>query len=400
MDGKINERELLLNLWLCRDVDRSNIGIALLKDMVKDVEEIYKLTEDKLAMLLSDNNIVITKSTYRSLIKTLEDKSLEAAKKTLDMAYKKDVSIIYPECKAYPEKLKNIYDCPQLLYTKGLPMDQTIVEKTVSIVGSRKTSAYGREISYNIAYKLAENNINIISGLAQGVDACSHKGCLDAGGYTIAVLGCGIDVIYPRTNYELYFDIVRQGTIISEYGFGVEPYNRNFPRRNRIISGISDGVLVVEARKKSGSLITADYALEQGKQIYAIPGRLYDANSEGTNNLIKQGAMLVTGYEDIIEDIFGVSKTEQNPVHNSDEGSINLKNDTAACKNEKTIDEGTALDEIEKKIVDIMSLDPIYIDDIVERLRIGVTKTINYLFVLEMKGYIKQISKGYYIKKI
>lgn len=210
-----------------------------------------------------------------------------------------DIITIYD--KYYPEKLKEIYDPPVILYIKG--RKEILKEKAISIVGCRNSSKYGENIAKKIAYNLSLNNINIVSGLAKGIDSFAHIGALEAKGKTIAVVGCGLDTVYPRENKNLFGNIIKQGgAVISEYVIGTKPVPYNFPKRNRIISGLSNSVIVVEAKEKSGTLITADFALEQGKEIYAVPGNIDNPNSYGTNELIKQGAKVLTSIDDILED--------------------------------------------------------------------------------------------------
>ena len=197
----------------------------------------------------------------------------------------------------YPEKLKNIYGKPQYLYVLG--NEKLLNEKSIAIIGCRNASNYGLRSAYQFGYELAKKEICIISGFARGVDTYAHKGAVAAKGKTIAVLGCGLDIIYPPENMELYKQIlINGGAIITEYPLGSKPEKYHFPIRNRIISGLSDGVLVVEAKKKSGTLITVEYALEQGKDVYAIPGNITSNNSYGTNELIKEGAIPVTSIDD------------------------------------------------------------------------------------------------------
>lgn len=202
----------------------------------------------------------------------------------------------------YPNSLKNIYDPPILLYLKG--NIDLIYKKSISIIGCRLCSSYGKVVTKKFAYNLAKKNITIISGLARGIDTYAHIGALEANGNTIAVLGSGIDVIYPKKNENLYNSIIKNnGLIISEYIIGTKPIPINFPKRNRIISALSSGVLVTEAKIRSGSFITVDFALEQGKEIFAVPGNINSVNSEGTNSLIKQGAKLVTSVDDILDEL-------------------------------------------------------------------------------------------------
>lgn len=211
---------------------------------------------------------------------------------------KKNMQIIKYKDNEYPEKLKNIYDSPKKLYYLG--NKSLLYMKSIAIIGCRKCTKTGAYNAYKFGYELARKNICVVSGLARGIDSYSHIGAIRAKGKTIAVLGSGLDVIYPRENKGIYYEIIKNnGLIISEYPLGSKPEKYHFPARNRIISGISDGVLIIEAREKSGTLITVDFALDQGKDIYAIPGNLENENSYGTNNLIKEGANLVTNIDDI-----------------------------------------------------------------------------------------------------
>lgn len=210
------------------------------------------------------------------------------------------MKIIYQAEKGYPEKLKHIYAPPSKLYLIG---DEFIFSKpAIAIVGCRDASDYGKKIAYQFAYELSKKGIVVISGLARGIDSYAHLGTVKAKGQTIAVLGSGFGNIYPSENRNLCKEIIKnEGAIITEYEPHEKPLKMHFPARNRIISGLSDGVLVVEAKQKSGTLITVDYALEQGKDVFVIPGNITSNNSYGTNELIKQGAKPVTNIDDILE---------------------------------------------------------------------------------------------------
>ena len=203
--------------------------------------------------------------------------------------------------KGYPENLKNIYDPPMVLYVKGSIRKED--ELSISIVGSRKCTYYGMNMADKIAGQLAAACVTIVSGLARGIDTSAHKGALKAKGRTIAVLGSGLGNIYPAENRPLAEKIAQSGAVISEFPMQMPPDRNNFPRRNRLISGLSRAVLVVEAANKSGALITADFALEQGRDVYAVPGTADRLSSMGTNSLIKQGAKLVDNVEDILEEL-------------------------------------------------------------------------------------------------
>ena len=222
--------------------------------------------------------------------------------KYIEYMQKNEIQLITINDEDYPQKLKQIYDPPVILYLKG--NKKVLNEKSIAIVGCRLCTNYGKNVAKKISYNLSVNNIIVISGLARGIDTYSHIGTLLANGKTIAVMGCGLDRVYPEENKKVFEEIIlKGGAVISEYVIGTKPLAKNFPRRNRIISGISDGVVVVEAKEKSGTLITVDFAQEQGKEIYVVPGNITSINSYGTNELIKQGAKVITNVSDILEDL-------------------------------------------------------------------------------------------------
>ena len=209
--------------------------------------------------------------------------------------------IVHLNDKEYPEKLKRIYNPPEYLYCIG---DISLLSNTsIAIIGCRNASEYGIKIASIFSNNISKAGVTIISGLARGIDSIAHKSSVKEIGKTIAVMGCGVDIIYPLSNKNIYEDIINNGgLIISEFPLGTNPSRESFPKRNRIISALSDGVLVIEAKKRSGTMITVDYALEQGKNVYAIPGNIDSPNSVGTNELIKQGAIMVTNYKEILRD--------------------------------------------------------------------------------------------------
>ena len=212
---------------------------------------------------------------------------------------KNNIDIISIQDKDYPSLLKEIYDPPICLYIRG--NKKILNNESIAIIGCRDASDYGLNVANEFAYNLSKQNINIISGLARGIDSEAHLGAVRANQKTIAVLGNGLDIIYPKENINLVQNILNSGgAIISEYPLGTKPKKENFPARNRIISGMSKGLLVVEAKEKSGTLITVDFALEQGRDVFVIPGNINSINSVGTNDLIKQGAKVVTTWEECI----------------------------------------------------------------------------------------------------
>lgn len=249
---------------------------------INELKEVKLLDEKLIQSILDPKNKIIAKMHVKYMIQN-------------------EIDIISIEDDEYPRNLMQIYNPPICLYIKG--NKQVFINKSIGIVGCRDCSEYGKKVAQTFSYNLAQNNINIVSGLARGIDGYAHFGAVCGKGLTTAVLGNGIDIIYPKENYYLEEKILNSnGAIISEYPIGTKPDKMNFPARNRIISGMSDGILVVEAKKKSGTLITVDFALEQGRDVFIVPGDIDSLNSEGTNELIKQGGRLVTCYEDILNE--------------------------------------------------------------------------------------------------
>ncbi len=266
--------------------------IELLKNY-KNPEEIFKLKKQELQKIPYINDKIIES--------ILNYDTRKITQKNLEFMEQNNIDIISIDDEEYPKLLKEIYDYPISLYIKG---DKKILNnKSISIIGCRDASDYGKKAAKYFSYNLAKENINIVSGLAKGIDSYAHIGCICANssyGKTIAVLGNGIDIIYPKENKYLAEEIIKSGgAIISEYPIGTKPLKMNFPARNRIVSGLSKAVLVVEAKQRSGTLITVDFALEQGRDVYVVPGNINEINSVGTNFLIKEGAKLVTNYKEI-----------------------------------------------------------------------------------------------------
>ena len=269
----------------------------------------------------------------------------------------------------YPASLFNIYDSPRVLYIMGqlIPRDNM----SIAMVGSRKATAYGKWAAEKFATELGRMGITLVSGLARGIDTQVHTSALNANTRTIAVLGCGVDVVYPSSNRGLYNKILNNGCIISEFPLGTRPFPQNFPQRNRIISGLSLGVVVIEASDKSGSLITAHHAIEQGKDVFALPGNINSVYSRGTNLLIKDGAKLLMSIEDIIEEIYEL-KCKYN----------DLKKDAVDYSN---------LSENETKVLKCISERPIHCDMISYITGINISNINSILTILEMKNLIKQL---------
>ncbi len=275
----------------------------------------------------------------------------------------------------YPDRLRNIINKPEGLYILGrLPEPE---EKVVAIVGARDCSYYGESAARYFAGALSAAGVGIISGMARGIDAAAHQGALAVGGKTYAVLGCGADVCYPKSNRELYEKLCEQGGIFSEYPLGTAPLAFHFPMRNRIISALADIVLVVEARKKSGSLITADLALEQGKDVYAVPGGIFDTLSEGCNHLIAQGAAIAFQPEDILKDLGILSKKSKKKMKKKD----------------------FSLATKEKLVYSHLCLLPKSVDALRREVELPTEELLAILLELEMGGYAREVAKNHFIKE-
>lgn len=283
------------------------------------------------------------------------------------------IEIISEESPLYPENLKTVQDAPLILYMKGRPLPQD--RYAIAIVGSRRCSEYGRRVSEKLSSELAERGITIVSGLARGIDTTAHTGALKAGGRTAGVFASGLDRVYPPENRELVRKIIERGFVISEFPPGTRPDKENFPRRNRLISGLGLGVIVVEAEAESGALITADYGLEQGREVFAVPGSIFSKTSEGTNNLIKKGAKPVSSVEDIIEEL--------GP-------KLRGLRDTSAAGDLRTFSELEFSDR-EKAIIKIMEQEPLHIDEIARKSGRPVSEISSVLLELELKGVVKQL---------
>lgn len=289
-----------------------------------------------------------------------------------------NIRIIESGDPGYPANLRNIYKPPLYLFVQGeiLPSDNT----SVAIVGSRMCDNYGRKITRKISGSLAEMGITVVSGMAMGIDAVSHLSSMEKGGRTIAVLGNGIDIKYPTENRELYKRIPYQGAVISEFTMGTQPESGNFPKRNRIISGLSLGVVVIQASKNSGSLITASLATEQNREVLAVPGNIDAPLSAGTNMLIKQGARLVESVDDIIEEIGQLGNLAKN-----------RENKVSRIKHQPD-----DLDEREKQIYTLLEKRPHHVDELAKKLNIDSSGILSMLLDLELRDIVEQTPGKYF----
>lgn len=311
----------------------------------------------------------------------IENKETIKVDEELEKIEKQEVTVLTLQSEDYPKNLLSIFDPPPVLYVKGRlkPEDRF----AIGMVGSRTASTYGRTITKQLCTQLVANGITIISGLARGIDTSVHQAVLEANGRTVAVMGCGLDVIYPPENKDLWMQIINHGAVISEFPFGTSPERFNFPQRNRLISGLSFGVVVVEAPIKSGSLITADLALEQGRDVFAVPGPINSRLSAGTNNLIKQGAKLIETADDILEEFDLVIEALK----------ISPPEPEAASDNKHPI---PIMSKEEEMIYQLLTDEPQHIDYICYLAKMGVvpivaiSQIISILIQLEIKGLVTQ----------
>lgn len=347
--------------WLCQIKHLRRRTIEQLYREFGDAKMIYRATEEQFAQCH-----FLTERERGLLLLAKKD---TVWKKQWEKAIERDVSIITCIHEQYPEKLRHIYQPPKCLYVKGKLPDESRI--SLGIVGARDCTAYGRDMARMFGYRLAEHGVQIISGMAKGIDGWSHQGALEAGAETFAVLGTGVEVCYPSSHQALFQSIQRHGGLISELPLYTKAVPQSFPQRNRIISGLSEGLLVVEARERSGSLITADAALEQGKDVFVIPGRIGDELSVGCNRLIRQGAIPVLSPRDILE-YYKIERKE--------------------CRQSES--------EEEKHLLACIQINPMHIDSIVAMTKISPTEAMKGLIRLCQKREIEEVGRGYYRKKI
>ena len=335
-------------------------------------------------------------------VQALENKSLDRAQSILEECARKDIFLLTAQDALYPQRLKNIYDPPLLLYGRGsMPLFDE--EAAVAVVGTRSCSPYGIRTAERFGFEMSKQGGLVVSGLARGIDAASQLGALRAGGLTAAVLGCGVDVVYPPENDRLYEDVAASGVLLSEYPPGAEPFGWHFPARNRILSGLCLATLVVEAPEKSGALITAATALEQGRDVFAIPGPLDAEGSVGCNRLIRDGAGLATESWDILREyqsryphklhpdgeklpplpkkseIFYPERSKKQKVAPSGLPVINVRRNA----------EGLTDDQI--KVLRILDdKEPMLTDDIALRANVPVRRILSAVTMLEIDGYTRQ----------
>lgn len=362
------DNNIRYELWLTK-LDIANSFKNRIVDCFKDAKTVYDASKSD---LLSSG--IIDDKTIDAIVSSRDD---ELTHKSYEEFLTYNQGLITRPMINYPEKLKVIGNSPYGLYYIGhFPEDYT---KCVSIVGARRCSEYGRWAAKELAYNLSQKGYTIISGMALGIDNASHEGALRANGKTIAVLGCGVDICYPRENINTYVDIQSKGAIISEQNPGTVPMNFNFPTRNRIISALSNQVVVIEARLRSGSLITADFALEQGKDIYALPGRINDSLSAGCNSLIEQGAGIITSIEGFVNNL---EEIEINTLLQEDNDNI----------------QNLFLEKEDLLVYSSLDFYPKGIEEIIEKTNLDMFIVLNSIMNLCKQKLIKEVFVNQYIR--
>lgn len=312
----------------------------------------------------------------RQLTAVFTDQSLLAkARLWADQEYERvstrNIQLLCFDDPLFPPLLRTIHDPPVLLYLRGNP--DCLKRPSVAIIGSRAATSYGKRVSSMLAGQLGRSGIIVVSGLAMGIDGHAHAGCLESGGETVAVLGCGVDVLYPRSHAGLYDKVMENGLLVSEYPIGTRPEGFRFPARNRIISGLSLGVIVVEATCKSGSLITARLALDQGREVFAVPGRIDSKKSEGTHRLLQQGAHLVQSAGDVLEEL---------------QLAVSMHQVESARDGETVPEELTGPEE---QLIACIDVYPVDIDELTAKTRFTPGSLHDLLLRLELKGRIRQL---------
>lgn len=363
----MDNREMLIFLHIIE-----GIGWSTINKIVKSINPIKEVVfYDSLEIEMKTGvNYSLAKKIYE---KIHDNKEIDIFYENLCKWKTENINIVTYFDNEYSKLLKEIAQPPWVLFTMG--KIELLNKHALSIVGTRSPTNYGKITAKKVGEGLSDCGITIVSGMARGIDSIAHSGALSNLGNTIAVLGCGIDVVYPRENQKLYKEICDRGLIISEYLPGIKPIPGYFPQRNRIISGLSLGTIVIEAAENSGSLITVQYALEQFREVFAIPGPINSKNSLGTNSLIKQGAKLVQKIEDIIEEFPYINFEKTQKEHHTSE-----------------------LSSDEQKVYSVFQNETLHIDEIYDKSNLELSTIYELLFTLEIKEKIKQLPGGFYLK--
>lgn len=288
----------------------------------------------------------------------------------------------------YPALLRETYDPPIVIYCRGA-FATAFSQPVVAIVGSRRCSTYGRNVAEKLSRELAERGVTVVSGLARGIDSAAHRGALEGGGLTVGVMGTGLDAVYPKENRKLAARIIEQGALVTEFPLATPPVSQNFPFRNRVISGLALGVLVVEGAERSGSLITARLAYEQGRDVFAVPGNITSAKSFGPNYLIKDGAKLVQTWLDVVEELPAEMKA---PILSAERGESRIK---------QVAMEDIALSDSERKVLKMLNTDDaVHIDQLISKAGLGSGELMGALLKLEMMDRIRQLPGKSFVRRM
>jgi len=358
--------EALVGLNLVLDIGSIRLGRLL--EFFGTPEDILKASRQSLTQVFGIGDVIAGK------IASIKAEDIE---REIILAKKLGLRIMTGDDADYPKNLKEITGPPIVLYIKGEVKEEDAFG--IGIVGSRRASYYGLSCAEKFASELSRRGVTVISGMARGVDTSAHRGALKAGGRTIAVIGSGFNDIYPKENRKLADEIASSGAVVSEFPVNTAPLKQNFPRRNRLISGLSRGILVAEAARNSGALITADFALEQGREVFALPGKIDSTTSSGTNGLIKQGAKLVSCVDDVLEEFYPVSSTGRSETRASFVGGPELEGEEAAVYSQ-------------------VCGDSVLLDDLAGKTNLDIPRISVILLGLQLKGLVKQLPGKQFIR--
>ena len=390
-----NETISLIHLNLIQGVGLKTVQV--LRDVFGSTERALQAVPDELRKIDRLSPAVCDLLIHKPVLYPIE--------RELELIHKYGCQVVTLYDAAYPSHLKEIDTPPVLLYVKGELTPEDAL--SISLVGSRNAKDYGRKVSYRLSYQLAQRGVTVISGLARGIDASAHRGALEAGGRTIAVMGNGLSVVYPATNSNLAEKIEASGALVSEFPMAVKPKPRNFPRRNRIISGLTLGTVVVEASNRSGALITARLAAEQNREVFAVPGEIFSELSTGTHRLINDGAKLINTVDDLLNELppyvlnqiqsqaspvpdIEIVPTQASAVEKSDTKSV-LPQPTPEAPQPHSTPPPPDLTPDEKTIFEAIEVPSSHIDTIVRTTQLPIGQVSSVLLMLELKGVVQQL---------
>ena len=399
-----NETISLIHLNLIQGVGLKTVQI--LRDVFGSAEKALQATPDELKKNNQLSPTVCDLLTHKPVLYPIE--------RELELIHTYGCQVITLYDASYPPHLKQIDTPPLVLYVKGELVPEDAL--SISFVGSRNAKDYGRKVSYRLSYQLAQRGLTVVSGFARGIDASAHRGALEAGGRTIAVMGNGLSLIYPATNKDLAEKITESGALISEFPMGAKPKPRNFPRRNRIISGLTLGTVVVEASNRSGALITARLAGEQGREVFAVPGEIFSELSTGTHKLINNGAKLINSVDDLLNElppyVLSQVQSETSPVPDMEteptqEASVEKSpvepvpsQPSPEAQQPVPTPPPPDLTPDEKTIFDAIEVPSSHIDTIVRTTQLPISQVSSVLLMLELKGVVQQLPGKQFAKTI